>query len=62
MHGFSLNCDCDLSVFSSFIPCGLADAGVTSLTVELGRHVGVHDVLPVVEARMLEVLSPAHAA
>ncbi len=62
MHGFSLNCDCDLAVFSSFIPCGIADAGVTSLTAELGRHVGVQDVLAAVEERMLEALSPVNAA
>ncbi len=62
MHGFSLNCDCDLSVYGSFIPCGLADAGVTSLTKELGRHVTVADALAVVEDRMLETLAPAHAA
>jgi lipoyl(octanoyl) transferase len=51
LHGFAMNCDCDLSAYSTIVPCGIADAGVTSLTAELGRRVGVEDLMaPVAEA------------
>ncbi|MEU4369397.1 lipoyl(octanoyl) transferase LipB [Micromonospora chersina] len=52
LHGFSINCDCDLGHFDRIVPCGIRDAGVTSLTAELGRPVTVADVLPVVERRL----------
>jgi lipoyl(octanoyl) transferase len=51
-HGFALNCDCDLANFDRFVPCGIRDAGVTSLSAELGRPVTVADVLPVVERHL----------
>ncbi|MGV0717264.1 lipoyl(octanoyl) transferase LipB [Mycolicibacterium sp. XJ662] len=51
LHGFALNCDCDLSAYDAIVPCGIADAGVTSLSAELGRRVGIDEVLgPVTEA------------
>ena len=62
MHGFALNCDCDLSWATTIIPCGIADAGVTSLSAELGRDVTVAEVLPLAERHLAEVLDLTPAA
>ncbi len=56
MHGFALNCDCDLSWAQVIVPCGIADAGVTSLSKELGRDVPVAEVLPYAEKHLTDVL------
>jgi lipoyl(octanoyl) transferase len=56
-HGFALNCDCDLSNYDRFVPCGIRDAGVTSLSWELGRRVTVAEVQPVVERHLATLLS-----
>ncbi|SCK56005.1 lipoyl(octanoyl) transferase LipB [Streptomyces sp. WMMB 322] len=56
MHGFALNCDPDNTWFDRIVPCGIRDAGVTSLSDELGRDVPVADVLPVMEKHLSEVL------
>ena len=52
MHGFALNCDCDLTAFDRIIPCGIADASVTSLSREIGRGVSVRQALPFVTDRL----------
>lgn len=47
-HGFALNVDSDLSYYETIVPCGIADRSMTSLSRELGRPIGVAEVVPVV--------------
>ena len=56
MHGFELNCDCDLGWFDKIVPCGIRDAGVTSLSAETGRQVTVADMLDSVQHHLADVL------
>ena len=62
MHGFALNCDCDLAWFDRIVPCGIADAEVTSLSRELGRDVPIAEVLPILEARLPSILAARASA
>jgi lipoyl(octanoyl) transferase len=62
MHGFALNCEPDLAAFERIVPCGIADADVTSLTAELGRRVTIAEVLPLVRGHLVDVLTPLIAA
>ena len=57
MHGFALNCDPDMTAFSNMIPCGIPDAGVTSLSTELGRDITVDEAIEPVEKAMRRVLA-----
>ncbi len=57
MHGFAINCDVDLGWYDRFVPCGIDDAGVTSLSAELGRDVTVAEVLPLAQRQLSTYLS-----
>ena len=61
MHGIALNCDCDLSWYDRFVPCGISDAATTSLSAEAGTSIGVPAVLPVIERHLADVLGHGRA-
>jgi lipoyl(octanoyl) transferase len=48
LHGIAINCNNDLRVFNLIVPCGVVGHGVTSLSTEIGREVGIEEVKPVV--------------
>lgn len=56
MHGLALNCDCDLSWYDRIVPCGIRDAGTTSLTEVTGIGVSVADVTPLLERHLAAAL------
>ena len=56
MHGFALNVNPDLSAFRTIIPCGIADADVTSLEIELKKSITFDEVAPLVERHIFESL------
>ncbi|MBF4553848.1 lipoyl(octanoyl) transferase LipB [Corynebacterium suicordis] len=57
MHGVSLNCNNSFAAYESIVPCGIADAGVTSLSLELGRDVGVEEVEKCLETNIINALN-----
>jgi len=60
-HGIAVNCDNDLTPFAAIVPCGIADAGVTTLTHAAGRHVTVDEVAAVVGPRIQQAVDGMHA-
>ncbi len=55
-HGFAINVNPDLSAYDQIVPCGIVDAGVTSIANELGRDIGIDEVLPLIEKHLLPAL------
>ena len=56
MHGFALNVNPDLSAYAKIIPCGIADAKVTSLSAELGRDITTSEVMPILKRYIVPML------
>jgi lipoyl(octanoyl) transferase len=52
MHGFAVNCSNDLAPFRQIVPCGISDAGVTSMSLETGRRITPQDIVPLIEAEL----------
>ena len=55
-HGFAINVNPDLSAYDRIVPCGISDAGITSISKELGRAVTIEEVKPIIEKYILSAL------
>ena len=55
-HGFAINVNPDLAAYDQIVPCGIVDAGVTSIAKELGKDVTIEGVLPLIEKHVLPAL------
>jgi lipoyl(octanoyl) transferase len=55
-HGFAINVNPDLTAYDRIVPCGISDAGITSISNELGRAVTIEEVKPIIEKYILSAL------
>ncbi|WP_375339567.1 lipoyl(octanoyl) transferase LipB [Microbacterium rhizophilus] len=62
MHGFAINCDNALDGFAAIVPCGIRDAGVTTISAVQGERISPRDVLDPVSAALTAAFEPAVAA
>ncbi len=52
MHGFALNCSNSVAPFQQIVPCGITDAGVTTISAETGRTVTPSDIVSRIEEEL----------
>ncbi|MBZ8178481.1 lipoyl(octanoyl) transferase LipB [Corynebacterium poyangense] len=57
MHGVALNCNNTLEYYHHIVPCGISDAGVSTLSEELQREVKVDEIADIFLHALREVLS-----
>lgn len=62
MHGFALNCSNSLEPFAQIVPCGIRDAGVTSITRLIGRGVSPADIADHIESAVIAAFTHETAA
>ncbi len=62
MHGIAINACPDLRAFDRIVPCGIADADVTSLSAETGRRITPLDLVVGLRPRLEQHLAPLRAA
>ena len=55
-HGFAINVNPDLSAYDRIVPCGISDAGITSISKEIGREVKIDEIQPLIEKHILTAL------
>jgi len=55
-HGFAINVNPDLSAYDRIVPCGISDAGITSISKELGREVKIGEIQSLIEKHILAAL------
>jgi len=57
LHGFALNLDPPLAAFDRIVPCGIADAGITSLSRLTGLRISPKEAAPSVAEAVLRAVS-----